>query len=130
MANLLRRWRARHAATCTLAAIARSTAASAASARSASGPPAWAMSARPPPPLPPALLDEAGDPCRQLGRGRPQTRRGLTQNTLFLGEINLGRGTGQSLDPTHPGGDRRFCDDLEQSDITGATDMRAAAELD
>ena len=79
---------------------------------------------------PPALLDEVDDARRQLGGARPQRRRCLAQHALFFGEISLGRGAGQRLDPAHPRGDRRLADDLEQADVAGAADMRAAAQLD
>ena len=79
---------------------------------------------------PAALLDEIDDARRQLGGRRAQRRCGLAQHPLFLGEICLGRGAGQRFDPAHARSDRHFADDLEQPDVAGAADMRAAAQLD
>src|SRR5690554_43260 len=59
-----------------------------------------------------------------------QQLRGLTQ--LILGLIHPGHGcrTGDRLDPAHPGSNTAFADDLEKTDVPGAADVGATAELD
>src|SRR6185312_10575655 len=79
-------------------------------------------------PLP--LIEESGEPRRQLGRGRAEGACRLAQHSLLLLDVSLGRGAGQRLDAAHAGGDGALRDDLEEADIAGAADMRAAAQLD
>src|SRR5262249_46742678 len=79
---------------------------------------------------PPALLDDAGDPSRKFGSAGPQRCCRLTQNFFFSLNKGFSRGSSQRLDAAHPGGDRRFPDNLEQPDIAGTANMCAPAELD
>ncbi len=54
----------------------------------------------------------------------------MAQQLLLAGQVGLRRGAGQCLDAAHARCDRAFADDLEQTDVAGAADMGATAELD
>ena len=64
-----------------------------------------------------------------VGTDFEQLRR-LAHFFVLRGEIGPRRIAGQRLDAANAGGDRGLGDDLEQTDIAGAANMRAAAKLD
>ena len=77
-----------------------------------------------------ALVDDGRQPLDHfVGSDLEQLGR-LAHAIILRGEIEARGIAGQRLDAADAGGDRALAHDLEQADIAGPPDMRAAAELD
>ena len=91
----------------------------------------------PAPAAPRPARARAGGAPRPARRAAPAVRPGWCAAPRRPGAAapprrpgGLRGGAGQRLDAAHAGGDRALADDLEQADVAGAADMRAAAQLD
>src|SRR5262249_44314237 len=68
-------------------------------------------------------------PLRRRERRDPQKVRRLTEGVLLLADVSECRLAGDGLEPADAGRDGALRRDLEESDLTGGVEMRAATEL-